>query len=127
MKKTEEIKLSPEITDEEITLYEQAAGVLAKKYNVAKVHVYIGLGEDNERIVGYLKEPTYVQKLMAMGKMSQTDPFMAAEEMRGVLTIEEDSDERTFSKSNECDKYRIGMATTCLTFLEIAANVLKKK
>jgi hypothetical protein len=125
MKKTE--TLSPEITDEEITLYEQAAGVLAKKYNVAKVHVYIGLGEDNERIVGYLKEPSYQQKLMAMGKLSTTDPFLAAEEMRGVLTIEEDSDERTFSKSNSCDKYRIGMATTCLTFLEVAANAYKKK
>ena len=125
MKKTE--PLQAELLPEEIEILEQSCIDLAKKHNVVKVHLYVGLGEDNERIVGYLKEPSYQQKLMAMGKLSTTDPFLAAEERRGVLTSEEDSDERTFSKSNSCDKYRIGMATTCLTLLEVAANAFKKK
>ena len=126
MKKTE--TLSPEISQEEIALYEQAADVLAKKYNVAKVHIYIGLADEtNERIVGYLKEPSYQQKIMAMGKLATTDPFLAAEEMRGVLTLQEESDERTYSEANLCDKYRAGMATTCLGFLEVATNAFKKK
>ncbi len=126
MKKTE--VLSPEISQEEIDLFEQAADALAKKYSVAKVHIYIALADGtNERVVGYLKEPSYLQKIMAMGKLSTTDPMLAAEEMRGVLTIEEESDERTYSTANSCDKYRAGMATTCLGFLEVAVNAFKKK
>ena len=127
MKKTEE--LSPEITDEEITLFEQAAEVLANKYNVPKVHIYIGLGENNERIVGYLKEPTYIQKLMAMDKFNSIGAIMAGEELREALTLkgEMESDERTYSKSNACDKYRAGMATTCIGFIDVAANAYKKK
>ena len=126
MKKTE---LSPDISQEEITLFEQAAEVLAKKHNVPKVHIYIGLGEGNERIVGYLKEPSYIQKLMAMDKFNSVGAIMAGEEMREALTLtgEFESDERTYSKANACDKYRAGMATTCIRFMDVAANAYKKK
>jgi hypothetical protein len=125
MKKTEE--LPAELTAEEITVLEQNCVTLATKHNVAKVHLYVGLGEGNERIVGYIKDPSYVQKIMAMGKISTVDPFVASEDMRSALTLTEESDPRTYSTAPDCDKYRLGMATACLPLIEVAVNTFKKK
>lgn len=125
MKKTE--PLQAELLPEEIDFLEKNCIAYAEKYECAKVHLYVGLGEDNERIVGYLKEPSYLQKIMAMDKIATVAPFIAAEEMRDLLTLKEESDPRTYSTANNCDKYRLGMASVCLGIIEVGANAFKKK
>jgi hypothetical protein len=127
MKKTE--ILTEELTQEEILILEDNAKLLAEKYNVPRVHIYVGIGENNERIVGYLKEPTYMQKAFCMDKLTTVGMMAAGEEMRSILTLtdENESDPRTYSTASDCDKYRMGMATTCVSLLEIAANAFKKK
>jgi len=124
MKKQE---LPAELTAEEIAILEQNCIELAKKYGVAKVHLYVGLTAENERIVGYIKEPTYLQKIYAMDKIASVGAFTAAEEMRAILTITEESNPHTYSTANDCDVYRLGMATTCLPIIEVSVNAFKKK
>ena len=125
MKKTE--PLQAELLPEEIEFLEQNCIDFAKKHEVAKVHLYVGLGVDNERVVGYIKEPSYLQKIMAMDKIATVAPFIAAEEMRDLLTLKEESDPRTYSTANDCDKYRLGMTSVCLGIIEVGVNAFKKK
>lgn len=123
MKKTD---FPEELTPEELATLDSNAIELAKKYGVSKVHIYVALGENNERIVGYIKEPSYLQKIYAMDKIASVGAFTAAEEMRAILTLEE-SNELTKSTDSECDQYRLGMASTCLPIIQVAVNNFKKK
>ena len=106
---------------------ELKAEELAKKYKVPQVHIFIGEDEKGEQIVGYMKEPSYIQKLVALDKMATTGPFMAGDELREAITLREESDPRTFDPNPECDKYRLGMTSACITILEVYQNSYKKK
>lgn len=106
---------------------EARAAELAKKHNVLQVHVYVGIDENGGKVIGYIKEPSYIQKLVAMDKISTIGPFMAGDELREVLTLKEESDPRTYLTSPDCDKYRLGMTGKCVTIIEVAANTFKKK
>ena len=117
-----------EITAEEQLQYEAKAAELAIKYKVSKVHVYIGLDpETGERVIGYIKEPSYMQKVFSMDKIATVGAFIAGDELRNVLTLTEESDPRTFGTTPDCDIYKLGMATTCVTIIELAQNQFKKK
>jgi len=116
--------LTSELTPEEIASYEEHAATLARKYNVSKVHVYVGLIEDtNERVVGYMKEPTYLQKMFALDKMSSVGPFASGEELRDAITLKEESDPRTQDE----DRFKLGMAGACVAAIKIINNSFKKK
>jgi len=129
----EEVKQEPKkvkgvLTADELVGYKAKAKEIAERLGLSKVFPYIAIDEDtDERVVGYLKEPNYLQKLYAMDKMAKTGIFLAGEELRPELTIKEESDERTYSESSSCDKYRLGMATECVTMIEAAQNSFKKK
>lgn len=108
--------------------YQDEAEILAKKYGVAKVHVYVGVDPiTNENVVGFMKEPSYIQKVLAMDKIATTGMFMAGDELREVLTLKEESDPRTYGESSDCDKFRLAMATICVTMIEVVQNTFKKK
>jgi len=122
-------KLLPaELTEKEYLDAEEICIDLAKKYSTPKVHIYIGIIEEtNERVVGYLKDPTYIQKVVAMDKINSVGMFMAAEELREALTLKDESDERTYSTSPSCDGFRLGMAGVCMTMIDVIKNSFKKK
>lgn len=109
------------------TEIELKAEELAKKYGVPRVHIFTGEDEKGELIVGYMKEPTYIQKLVSLDKMATTGPFMAGNELREAITLKEDSDPRTYDTNPDCDKYRLGMTSACIAILEVYQNSYKKK
>jgi len=121
------VSLPVELVEKEIATLEQNCVTLAAKHKVSKVHVYVGLGANNERVVGYLKEPSYLQKIYAMDKMNSQGLFSSSEEMRSTLTLKEESDPRTYSEENDCDVFRLGMASTAMSIINVAANAFKKK
>lgn len=128
MSKQQEVILSDELTDEEVASYEAIASGLATKYGVSKVHVYIAIEPTTkERIVGYLKEPNYIQKIYAMDKIASVGIFAAGEELRSALTIQEESDPRTYSTASEFDGYRLGMTGACVPIIDVVKNSFKKK
>lgn len=117
-----------ELSDEERAKYEALAIDLAKKHGVSKVHVYVGLEhETNDRVVGFIKEPTYIQKLFALDKIASTGLFMAGEELREVLTLKEESDPRTFEDLPSNDEYKIGMVGKCVAMVQVIQDAFKKK
>ena len=123
-----QIEKTTEITETEQKQFEEKAKELARKYGVSKVHVYAGIEpETNERIVGYLKEPSYLQKLMAMDKIHSVGVFMASNDLREAITIKEESHPLTYGEGFECDSYKLGMSTTCIPIIEIIQNSFKKK
>ena len=106
---------------------EARAASLATKYSVPKVHVYVGVNEEGEKIIGFIKEPSYIQKIAMMDKIAMTGPFIAGDELRQVLTLQEESDPRTYSTSPDCDIYRLAMTSECVKITKVAANTFKKK
>ena len=128
MSKQQEVILTDELTDEEVASYEAIASGLATKYGVSKVHVYLAIEPTTkERIVGYLKEPNYIQKIYAMDKIATVGIFAAGDELRSALTIQEESDPRTYSTASDCDAYRLGMTGACVPIISIVQNSFKKK
>lgn len=123
-----ETELTKEISQEEMNGYEAKAIEIAKKIGAKKVHVYIGLDpETNERVIGYLKEPNYLQKLYAMDKISSVGPFTAGDELRQAITLTEESDTRTYGASSDCDEYKLGMTGRCIAMINVANDNFKKK
>ena len=126
----EPIVLTDELSEIEWQQYNDRAKELARKYNVSKVHIYVGIDKKTkERIVGYLKEPNYIQKIMAMDKIATVGIFMASDELRQALTLKEpnESDYRTYDDSGLFDEYKLGMAGAATTILEVVKNSFKKK
>ena len=117
-----------ELTPKEIEGYEAEAAELAKKYGVSKVHVYVGVDpETDERVVGFMKEPNYLQKIVTLDKIATVGIFVAGDELREAITLREESDPRTYSETPDCDVYRLGMVGTCVPIVNVIQNSFKKK
>jgi hypothetical protein len=110
------------LTADEIKQIEDKAEELSISLKT-KVHIYCS--DDEEKVVAFFKEPNYTQKLYAMGKMTTVDPFMAANELRGILTIKEETDPRCMDGGE--DKYILGLTVAIIPVIEVAANAFKKK
>jgi hypothetical protein len=121
--------LSDVISAEEQASYEAIAVELAKKYIVPEVYPYVAIDADNDnaRVIGYLKAPSYLQKLMVMDKVATTGMFLAADGLRETLTLKEESDPKTYGETPDCDSYKFGMNERCLLIIEVAKNQYKKK
>ena len=79
-----------QLTDKENAEFEAKATELAKKYGVTKVHVYVGIdSETDERIVGYIKEPSYIQKIFTLDKIATGGMFAAADSLLANKTYDE--------------------------------------
>jgi hypothetical protein len=129
MKMEKESKaLLPTLSETEIAEYEAKAVELATKHNCAKVYVYIGIKpETYERIVSYIKEPNYITKLALMDKASQNGVNMAAEELRMICQIREESHPLTYGEEYECDPYKLGVVQVCINTIGMVIDAYKKK
>lgn len=120
--------LADVVSSEELSKYEEIAKTLAAKYGVSKVHIYIGIEpETKERVVCYLKEPNYIQKIYVMDKMAQSMPFAAGDELRDLITLKEESDPRTYLENSAYDNFRLGVVGTCVQIIDVIQNSFKKK
>jgi hypothetical protein len=117
-----------ELSKEEKDGYQIEAAELAKKHGVSKVHVYVGINpETDERIVGFLKEPNYIQKIFTLDRISSVGIFTAGDELRNILTLKEESDPKTYGDTPDCDSYKLGMTGTCVPIVDVIKNSFKKK
>ena len=121
-------ELSPTLTEQEREEIEKKAIELASKHNVSKVHYYVHVATDrgNERIVSYITEPNYMTKIALMDKARMLGPNMAAEELRVMCQLKEESHPLTYGESSDCDKYKLGVSQKCLGVIDIALDEIKK-
>jgi hypothetical protein len=110
------------MTNEEILT---KAGELSLKEN-GKVHPLIFKSENDEQIVGYLKEPPRHVKLRVMDK-GLTAPATAAAEVVDAFLIKEESDPRIWDEKPENDRYYLGATMEAYNLINMAVNQLKKK
>ena len=110
------------LTPDEIKQIEDKADELSTSLKT-KIHIYCS--NDEEKVVAFFKEPNFTQKLFAMDKIATVGPFMAANELRQILTIKEESDPRVFDGGE--DKYILGLTGAILPVIEVAQNAFKKK
>ena len=110
------------ITTEEINT---RADELSKVHNV-KVTPIVFFDEDtNEKIVGYLKEPTRLQKQRALDKtlISQSS---AGEDLLMACLIKEESNPRIYSESSNDDAIVMGACQAALATVKLKQNIAKK-
>lgn len=115
------------MTDKETQAIEAKCLELAAKYDTPRVHPYISEQEGQKPVIAFIKEPTYIQKMYAMDKLNSIGMLSAGDELRDILTIKEESDPITYGDTWQSDKYKLGIATLCITILEFAQNDFKKK
>lgn len=125
---SDEIKLTAELSDDELKIYSDKADLLAVSKNVSKVHPVVQIDPDTlERKVCYLSEPNYVTKLTVMDKALTVGPYIAGEELRQACVIKEESDAITYGDSPECDRYKLGVVDYCILMVRRLQNQFKKK
>ncbi len=121
-------ELSPTLTEQEREEIEKKAIELASKHNVSKVHYYVHVAHDrdNERIVAYVTEPNYLTKIALMDKARTIGLNMAADELRLICQLREESHPLTYGEHSECDKYKLGVSQMCIGVIDIALDMIKK-
>ena len=110
------------MTNEEILT---KAGELSQLHN-CKVHPLVFASQDDEQVVGYLKEPPRHVKLRVMDK-GLTAPATAAAEVVDAFLIKEESDQRKWDEKAENDRYYLGATMEAYNLINMAVNQLKKK
>jgi hypothetical protein len=96
---------------------------LSKSLNV-KVYPFV-LKNGDDKVVGYVKEPSRLSKYRYLDK-AMTGAMSAAAELLEVCLIKEESDPRIMSEAPENDSFNIGAATFCASLLNVATDSLKK-
>jgi len=117
------------ITEEEQKGYDAKCIELGKKYNT-KVHACVMFKSNDPeftRIVAYIREPEYVNKLAYMDKVANLSMRIVADEIREKYLIREESSPETYSDHQENDRYKMGVSEECLNIIQISTNQLKKK
>lgn len=121
-------ELTAELTPEEIQTYNDKCEVLAKEYNVSKVHACVIVTPVTfERQVCYIKEPNYPTKLNVAAKMTNVSYQHGGDELRQACTIKEASSPLTYGESSDCDPYKMGVTNFCMGLITAYNNVLDKK
>lgn len=124
-----ETKLPITLTDDELKKYEDRCKEIESELKVSKVHCCVQIKQDgtNERIVSFIQDPNYTTKLALMDKASIVGSMMAAEELRLMCQLKEQSDSLTYGDASECDFYKLGVARFCMDIIVYATNQFKKK
>ncbi|MEB0262300.1 hypothetical protein [Mucilaginibacter sp. 10I4] len=106
---------------------------LSKQFGVP-VHTMIFYGQksdgeydENDLVVGFIKEPPFLVKARAMDKSLMGMGFTASIEILDSCLIKEQSDERILCESPGKDKYRLGAAEYCRNKILIARDQSEKK
>lgn len=92
-----------------------------------KVHALVFLAsEEEEPVIGYVKEPSRAVKLAVMDK-SLVGMYSAASEMLDVILLKEHSDPRISSERSEDDKYYLGATMAAYELVKVSINQADKK
>lgn len=110
------------LTNEEIELKAQQ---LSEKHNCIVHPIVFNINED-EQILGFIKEPPRFVKLRVMDK-GLTAPATAAAEVVDGFLIKEESDVRIYDEKPENDKYYLGATMEAYNMITMAVNQFKKK
>lgn len=122
------VVLSDTLTDEEKLQLDEAAAEICKAVKASKIHVYVAIKEDTkERIVAFIREPSFMQKIAVMDKISTAGSFIAGNDLRETCLLKEHSHALTYGTENECEQYKLGVNGFCLSIIEVAKNEYKKK
>lgn len=120
--------LQPTLTPEEVTLYEEKAQEIAKARGVQSVHPVVFIKPDtHERIVAYLRQPTFTEKLYAMDTAISAGVYMSASNLMELLLIKEESHQLATSDAPQADDVRMGIVDYCLNMVSRYQNQFKKK
>lgn len=106
---------------------------LEKKFGLP-VHTMIFFGknadgkyDENDLVVGYVKEPSFLVKARAMDKSLIGMAFTASIEILDSCLIKEESDPRILCETPGQDTYRLGAAEFCRCKILIAVDQAEKK
>lgn len=110
------------MTNDEILL---KAGELSQREN-CKVHPLVFVDEDDQQVIGFIKEPPRHVKLRVMDK-GLTSPATAASEVVEAYLLKDDSDARLWEEKPENDKYYLGATMEAYNLISMAINQFKKK
>jgi hypothetical protein len=111
------------MTNEEI---QKKAGELSQREN-CKVHPLIFVAENDEKVVGYIKEPMRIVKQRALDSAIQKGATVAAGELLEAILIKDASDPRIYVELPENDKYFLGASMACMELIKISQEQFKKK
>jgi len=114
------------MTPEKKAEIDKKALELAEKNNCKVIPIVFHNEEQNEDIIGYIKEPNRINKLRAMDK-SMSGAMTASAELFDSIILKEDSDPRFTSERSEDDKIYLGGALVAFQTIEMMVNTFKKK
>lgn len=100
---------------------------LSEKLGV-KVHPMTFRGvDDNDLVVGFVKEPPFLVKARAMDKTYGGMGFTAGVEIMEACLIKEETDPRIVSGLSRDDNYRMGAAKFCGDLIKYSVDLTEKK
>lgn len=111
------------MTNEQI---QAKADELSMKHNCIVHPLIFQEGENDEKVVGFLKEPPRHVKLRVLDK-GMTSPMTASAELLDAYLIREDSDERIWNELAQNDKYYLGAVMAANDLIKMSINQFKKK
>jgi len=98
------------LTPEENEKYNQQAAQLATKYNTPRVHPLVFFHpETGEEIAVFLKEPSFMQKLSIADKTMQIGGLSAADELRELIVLKEESHPLAYTEHYTGDVIKMGI------------------
>jgi hypothetical protein len=116
------------LSAEQLEVYNIKSSEIAKQLGVTKVHPIVFLNEDDSHVVAYLKEPTFMMKLIAKDKAMTHGVNISANELREYCLIKEHSDALTYSDTEESDGYKLGICDYIISNMVTSfVNQFKKK
>ena len=120
--------LTPQLTEAEVLAFETKASEIAKQRGYVQVHpVVFIMPESLERIVAYLRNPTFTEKLYAMDQAITVGPFMSASNMSELVLIKDESHPLASSDAPQADMIRLGIVNYCMGLISHYQNQFKKK
>lgn len=112
------------LTPEEIASYEAKAIEISKERGVPKVHPVVFIQPVTfKRIVAYLRQPTFAEKLHAMDQALTAGVFISSNNLMELLLIREHSD----ALIETDDDAKMGVVDYCMGLVSRYQNQLQKK
>ncbi len=93
-----------------------------------KVHPMVFKDPDNDEIiVGFIKEPSRMQKIAVMDKMTMGGTYSAGSELLDIILIREESDSRIYSEKSEDDKIYLGAVSAAADTIRLLIDQSRAK
>jgi len=118
--------LPPTLSPEEVSEIEAKVKDLEAKHKTKVFSCVMLRPVTNERVIAYIKEPDFRNKLILMDKASTLGAFQASDELRMLYLIREESHPLTYADSSEADTFKLGVVNFCTEMITMATDQLKK-